>query len=379
MEYSLLSQFRKIFRAGFVRRVLYVLLPLVIAESLPLWVDSAHSWYVILYHAIWIWFVLAVVMSVNGILRSLSTLWLAKSTKRDRPMKGFIQVLQMVVTFVGGIVIVSILIGKSPLTLITGLGAFAAVLMLVFRDSILGFVSGVLLTENDMIRLGDWIEIPTNHVNGIVQDISLTIVKVRNWDNTIVTVPPYTLISGSFINWRGMQHSGGRRIMREITLMVDYIKPCTPAFLEKMKEFDEELGAFIASHEERNRDKKGLVDDSLNTNLGLLRAYLNIYLRKHPAVNTELLLMVRILPCTENGVPLQVYCFCRNKNWIEYESVQAGIMEHFLSVLSAFELHAYQNTSARDNIINGLLEGGYRVGDIHDLPWGIIKEKKEVS
>lgn len=368
-------------RTGVLRRLLLVAIPLLLAELLPVLFDNTHSWFPLLQHGVWIWFVVAVVIAINGVLGSLMAVWLTKASLHDRPVKGFVQIVQVLVGFVGAIVIVSILIGKSPLALITGLGAFAAVLMLVFKDSILGFVAGVLLAENDMIHIGDWIEIPSNQVNGVVQDVSLTIVKVRNWDNTIVTVPPYALISDSFINWRGMTHSEGRRITREITLMYDYIKPCTPIFLEKMKDFDSELAEFIIRKQEQaargldvdTHNPEGLVDGSIKTNAGLFRAYLSLYLRRQPEVNTDLLLMVRALPLTDSGLPLQLYCFSRNKVWAEYESIQAGIVEHLISVLPAFELHAYQNASSRENMINGLLEGGYGVGQIQDFPWGVIK------
>lgn len=364
-----------------VRRLLMVAVPLAVGVVLPWVVSEEHWWFALLQHVVWIWFVVSVVWAVNGVLRSVGAMWLSKSTMHDRPLKGIVQILQVLVAFIGVVVIVSILIGRSPLALITGLGAFAAVLMLVFKDSILGFVAGVLLAENDMIHLGDWIEMPSNHVNGVVQDVSLTIVKVRNWDNTIVTIPPYALISESFVNWRGMQHSGGRRITCGVTLMYDYVKPCTLDFLEQMKSFDADLATFITVKQrqaERGEEcdvhnPEGLVDGSIRTNAGLLRAYLAIYLRRHPAINTDLLLMVRTLPATENGLPLQLYCFSRNKVWPEYEAIQAGIMEHLLSVLPAFELYAYQNTSARDNVINGLLEGGYDVGRIRDLPWGVVR------
>lgn len=368
------------FRTEVLRRVLMVALPLAVAVCLPWLLGSNHGWYVLVQHAVWIWFVVAVVVAVNGVLRSLGTAWLSKSSMHDRPLKGMVQILQVLVAFIGVIVVVSILIGRSPLTLITGLGAFAAVLMLVFKDSILGFVAGVLLAENDMVHLGDWIEMPANGVNGVVTDVSLTIVKVRNWDNTIVTVPPYALISESFVNWRGMQHSGGRRITCGTTLITDYVKPCTDGFLEQMKGFDADLALFITAKQQQAvrgeeadvHNPEGLVDGSILTNAGLLRAYLLIYLRRHPALNAELLTMVRTLPATDNGLPLQLYCFTHHKGWAEYEAVKAGLMEHLLSVLPAFGLHAYQNASSRDNIINGLLEGGYAIGHIRDVPWGIV-------
>lgn len=368
------------FRTEVLRRVLLVALPLALGVAMPWLVNGVKWWTVLLQHAVWIWFVVAVVVAVNGVLRSVGTAWLSRSTMHDRPLKGMVQTLQVVVGLVGAVVVVSILIGRSPLTLITGLGAFAAVLMLVFKDSILGFVAGVLLAENDMVHLGDWIEMPSNRVNGVVQDVSLTIVKVRNWDNTIVTVPPYTLISESFTNWRGMQHSGGRRITCGVTLITDYIKPCTPRFLERMKGFDNGLSLFITAKQRQEAEgmeadvnnPEGLVDGSIRTNAGLLRAYLMMYLQRHPALNPELLTMVRTLPATDSGLPLQLYCFTHHKAWPQYEAVQAALMEHLLSVLPVFELHAYQNSSLRDNIINGFLEGGYEAERIHDLPWGIV-------
>ena len=181
---------------------------------------------------------------------------MSKEQLQNKPMKGFIQIFQVIFSCIAIIIIISILINKSPLNLITGLGAFAAVLMLIFKDTILGFVAGVLLSENDMIRIGDWIEMPQNNVNGIVTDITLNIVKIQNFDNTTVTIPPYSLVSGSFINWRGMTESGGRRIMREYTLKLDYIKPCTSEFLEKMKGFDVELSQFITIKQKQATEDK---------------------------------------------------------------------------------------------------------------------------
>ena len=197
-------------------------------------------------------------------------------------------------------------------------------------------------------------------------DISLTVIKVQNFDNTIVTVPPYSLVSGSFVNWRGMSDSGGRRIMREYTLKLDCIKPCTPEFLERMKAFDEELAQFIAEKQRQAAEGKvantenpdGLVNGTIETNLGLLRAYMALYLRRHPFVSRDLLLMVRTLPATENGLPVQIYCFSSDKNWPSYESIQAEIMEHFVAVLPAFELYAFQRTGARDVLLNGIAASG---------------------
>ena len=325
-----------------------------------------------------IYMIFALLLALNSSLLMLLDILSAKEKLKDRPMKGFIQIFRVVFYCVVVIVIISILINKSPLNLITGLGAFTAVLMLVFKDTILGLVAGVMISEDDMLRIGDWIEMPQNNINGTVTDISLDVVKVQNFDNTIVTVPPYSLVSGSFINWRGMSDSGGRRIMREYTLKLDYIKPCTPEFLEKMKAFDKELAQFITEKQKQAADGKvantdnpeGLVNGTIDTNLGLFRAYMVMYLRRHPFVSKELLLMVRTLPPVANGLPVQIYCFSSNKNWPSYESIQAEIMEHFVSVLPAFELYPFQNADARDMILSSYIESAkVDLSTLIGIPW----------
>ena len=210
-----------------------VIPPLIISALLPFAFDYRSTWFTVSEKITWIYFFIALLFSVNAVLNSVGNVLMNKEQLQNRPMKGFIQIFQVIFSCVAIIVIISILINKSPLNLITGLGAFAAVLMLIFKDTILGFVAGVLLSENDMVHIGDWIEMPQNNVNGVVMDITLNIVKVQNFDNTIVTIPPYSLVSGSFINWRGMTESGGRRIMREYALKLDYIQPCTPEFFRR--------------------------------------------------------------------------------------------------------------------------------------------------
>lgn len=366
-----------------IRKLSYILPPLIVSGLLPFAFENNTHLLGILERITWIWFVAALVWSANAVLSSVGKVILSKSQLHNRPMKGFIQIIQVLFSFLGVVVIVSILIGKSPFNLITGLGAFAAVLMLIFKDTILGFVGGVLLAKNDMVNIGDWIEMSSSSVNGVVIDVSLTVVKVRNFDNTIVTVPPYSLISGSFINWQGMKLSGGRRIMREYNLKLDYIKPCTPEFLDRLKTFDTELAHFINTKQQQAAEGKvvntenpeGLVNGTIDTNAGLLRAYMTIYLKRHPLINQELDLMVRTLAPTENGLPLQIYCFSSNKVWPSYESIQAEIMEHFVSVLPVFELYPFQSPSSRDYIINGLLKGGYAVEHINGVPWGTMHER----
>ena len=245
-------------------------------------------------------------------------------------MKGFIQVLQVLVFFVGGIVIIAILVNKSPATLFAGLGASAAILMLVFKDSILGFVAGIQLSAHDMLRPGDWITMPSANANGIVQEITLNTVKVQNFDNTISTIPPYNLVNSSFQNWRGMVESGGRRVMKSIYLDLNTIKFCTPEMLDT---FRKEI-PLLADYQP---DK-----DVVPTNSQVFRVYVERYLTSLPVVNQDLDLIISQLQSTEYGVPVQIYFFSRNKIWKEYERIQSDIFDHFFAMIPKFELKVYQ-------------------------------------
>lgn len=365
-----------------LKKLAWIIPPLIVGALLPFAFEGNPRWLDITEKITWIYFVIVLIISANGILSSIGKVLLNKKELHDKPMKGFIQIMQVMVSFIAVIVIVSILVGKSPWNLITGLGAFAAVLMLIFRDTLLGFVASVLLSENDMIHLGDWIEMPSNAINGIVTDISLNVVKVQNFDNTIVTIPPYSLISGSFINWRGMAESGGRRIMRSYEVSLDNIEPCTPEFLEAMKgkfpllkDYITKKQAEQAAGKVANTDNpEGLVNGTIETNAGLFRAYMTLYLQQHPFISRDLLLMVRTLAPTENGLPIQIYCFSANKNWPSYESIQAEIMEHFVSVLPEFGLYPFQNPTARDYINSSVLEAGKSADTLYGMPWHTFRQ-----
>lgn len=385
LKYKKINFLSSLIEYNVLRKLSAVIPPLIISALLPFAFDYHSIWFMVSEKITWIYFFIALLFSVNAILNSVGDVLMNKEQLQNRPLKGFIQIFQVIFSCIAIIAIISILINKSPLNLITGLGAFAAVLILIFKDTILGFVAGVLLSQNDMVHIGDWIEMPENSVNGVVQDISLNIVKVQNFDNTIVTIPPYSLVSGSFINWRGMAESGGRRIMREYALKLDYIQPCTPEFLEKMKKFDSDLAAFITAKQQQAAEGKvantdnpaGLVNGTIDTNVGLLRAYMTLYLKRHPFISRELLLMVRTLAPTANGLPVQIYCFSANKNWPSYESIQAEIMEHFVSVLPEFGLYPFQNSTARDYIISGMIEAGKDLSTIDGIPWHSILPKEE--
>ena len=277
-----------------------------------------------------LYIVYSLLLALNGILLMIMDVYDGKESVKDRPMKGFIQVLQVILFFVGGIVIIAIIMNKSPASLFAGLGASAAILMLVFKDTILGFVAGIQLSANDMVRPGDWITLPSSSANGIVQEITLNTVKIKNFDNTISTVPPYTLVSNSFQNWRGMSESGGRRVMKSIILDLNTLKFCTPEMLDAFRKDIPLLADY--------KPEEGMVP----TNSQVYRVYIERYLCSLPVVNQELDLIISQLQATEYGVPVQVYFFSRNKVWKEYERIQSDIFDHLLTMVPKFELKVYQ-------------------------------------
>lgn len=326
--------------------ILYILLPLAISNAgLLTFILRICMIYII---AVFLKF-------ISALLSALYHVYSEREQFRDRPLKGLLQTVQVILFFIGGIIIVSILIDKSPMVLLTGLGASAAVLMLVFKDSIMGFVSGIQLSANNMLKVGDWIEMPKYGADGTVIEVTLNTVKVRNWDNTITTIPPYALVSDSFQNWRGMQESGGRRIKRSIRIDMNSVKFCTPEMLVKyrkirlLKDYIEETEKVVEEYnKEHGIDNSVLVNGRRQTNLGVFRAYLTNYLRSLPAVNQDLTCMVRQLQPTEQGIPLELYFFSSIKAWIPYEGVQADVFDHVLAIIPEFDLHVFQNPTGED-------------------------------
>ena len=278
--------------------------------------------------AVYIVFVL--LLAINGFILVAMDIYNHREVSKNRSIKGFVQVLQVLAFFIGGIVIIAILVNKSPATLFAGLGASAAILMLVFKDTILGFVAGIQLSANDMLRPGDWITVPGSNANGIVQEITLNTVKIQNFDNTISTIPPYTLVNNSFQNWRGMVESGGRRVMKSIFLDLNTIKFCTPEMLDNMRKEIPLLADY--------KPDEGVTP----TNSQMFRIYVERYLTSLPVVNTDLDLIISQLQSTEYGVPIQIYFFSRNKVWKEYERIQSDIFDHFFAMIPLFELKVYQ-------------------------------------
>ena len=277
-----------------------------------------------------VYIIAAILFTINGLLLVMLDVYNARDKQKNRPMKGFVQVLQVLLFFIGGIVIIAVLVNKSPMTVFAGLGASAAVLMLVFKDSILGFVAGVQLSANDMLRIGDWIQLPNGVANGTVEEITLNTVKIRNWDETISTVPPYTLVNNSFQNWRGMQESGGRRVNKNIYLDMTTLKFCTPEDLDAIRKNVPLMADYQPAEGE------------VPTNSQLYRIYIERYLRSLPVVNQDMDLIISQKEPTTYGVPIQVYFFSRNKVWREYERIQSDIFDHLLAIVGKFDLKLYQ-------------------------------------
>lgn len=277
-----------------------------------------------------VYIIAAILFTINGLLLVMLDVYNARDKQKNRPMKGFVQVLQVLLFFIGGIVIIAVLVNKSPMTLFAGLGASAAVLMLVFKDSILGFVAGVQLSANDMLRIGDWIQLPNGVANGTVEEITLNTVKIRNWDETISTVPPYTLVNNSFQNWRGMQESGGRRVNKNIYLDMTTLKFCTPEDLDAIRKNVPLMADYQPAEGE------------VPTNSQLYRIYIERYLRSLPVVNQDMDLIISQKEPTTYGVLIQVYFFSRNKVWREYERIQSDIFDHLLAIVGKFDLKLYQ-------------------------------------
>ena len=275
-----------------------------------------------------VYIVIVTILIFNSLLMMFLDYYSHTDKSRNRPLKALVQAMQVVLVFVGGIVCIAVLIGKSPKSLLTGLGASAAVLMLVFKDSILGFVAGVQLLQNNMVKIGDWIQMPDSSANGTVEEITLNTVKVRNWDNTITMIPPYTLVSTAFKNWRGMQESGGRRADKMIYIDLNSLEVCS----EEMT--DDIVKSFPIM--------KDLQMEPQMTNIQIYRTYIETYLRQHPDVNTSLDIIVTQKEATAYGLPIEVYFFTKEKAWAEYERRQSNIFDHLMTIVPEFGLRLYQ-------------------------------------
>ncbi len=273
----------------------------------------------------------------------------------QKPIKGYVQIVKIALYCLGAVSILCVLFGKNPGFFLGGLGAFTAVIMLIFKDSILGFVAGIQLTRNDMVRIGDWIEMPKYNADGDVIDVSLNTVKVQNWDKTIATIPTYVLMTDSFRNWRGMSESGGRRIKRALYIDMNSIKFCTEQMLDRFAGFElirdyidrkkKEVAGYNVEH---HVDDSQLVNGRRLTNVGTFRAYVEAYLRNHPKVHQDMTFLIRQLAPTEHGLPLEIYVFSNDQVWAHYEAIQSDIFDHILAVVPQFDLRIFQTPSGMD-------------------------------
>ncbi len=299
--------------------------------------------------------VLVVLLVIDAVLNALHEIYRTLPISDGRNIKGYVQVVKIVFYFIGIIMIISIFSGETPKVLLGGLGAMAAVLMLVFKDTILGFVASIQLSANQMVNVGDWISMPDYNADGDVIDISLNTVKVQNWDKTIATIPTYALVSDSFNNWKGMEESGGRRIKRSINIDMKSVGFLDAEQIEKfrkyyvLKDYIEKKEREITEYNESlNLDEDTVTNGRKMTNLGTFRIYLENYLHNHPKIHQDMTFLVRHLQPSETGIPLEIYVFSKDQAWANYEGIQADIFDHILAIMPEFGLRVFQNPTGDD-------------------------------
>lgn len=299
--------------------------------------------------------VLTLALAINAALNTADTLYQRRPNAYLRPIKGYIQIIKIVVLLVATILMIATLVDRSPLILLSGIGAMAAVVLLIFQNTLLSLVASVQISTNDMVRVGDWIEMPQLDADGDVIDISLHTIKVQNWDKTITTIPTKRLISDSFINWRGMRESGGRRIKRSLYLDQNSIRFLSEDNCQSLQRFSLLAEYLRDKQSELNAWNAKLADQHLETinarritNIGTFRAYVELYLRHHPGVHQDLTLMVRQLAPSSAGLPLEIYCFTNTTVWVAYERIQSDIFDHLLAIIPEFGLRVFQSPSGID-------------------------------
>lgn len=317
------------------------------SAALALWMQRAADIYMLV----------AVLAAANAVLTAVVEIYETHEIARRFPIRVYIQVVRILLAATATIIAISILTGQSPLLLLSGLGAMTAILLLISKDSIQGLVAGVQLVANDMVRVGDWVEVPKYGADGDVIAITLPTVKIQNWDKTISTIPTYAFVADSFKNWRGMAESAGRRIKRSILLDITSIRFCDSELLARLRKIDllrdyvDSKAAEVADHNrERAVSESTPVNGRRLTNVGMFRQYLVSYLRAHPEVNRDLTLIVRHLQPTNHGLPLEVYAFSANKEWAAYEGIQSDIFDHVYAALPEFDLRAFQTPTGQDAI-----------------------------
>ncbi|HHR5900473.1 TPA: mechanosensitive ion channel family protein [Providencia alcalifaciens] len=336
-------------------RIAFIIQGIVVNIQSTLWLSSGSTPQMVLNVASQAWCLLFGLLTIYSILDiTLGILQRAAKTAH-LPLRGIFQSIKLIATVLISIMIIALLIGKSPLIILSGLGAMTAVMMLVFKDPIMGLVAGIQLSANNMVNIGDWLEMPKYGADGAVIDIGLTTVKVRNWDNTVTTIPTYALISDSFKNWKGMTESGGRRIKRSLRIDANSIHFLQP---EEIKNFekanllepylDQKVSEIQVYNSALPEDKATPLNQRRLTNIGTFRAYVEAYLRAHPQIHKNMTIMVRQLESDSNGIPIEIYAFTNTTVWLEYERIQSDIFDHIFSILPQFNLHIHQSPTGND-------------------------------
>lgn len=299
-------------------------------------------------------FAIIILLALNSLISAMGEIYFRSKYANRVNIKSYIQILKLIVNLLGIIVIIAFLLNKSPLYLLSGLGALTAVLMLIFKDTILSFVSSIQITSNNLFKVGDWVEAPQFGADGDVIDIALHTIKIQNWDKTISIIPTNKLVDSSFKNWKGMSESGGRRIKRAIHIDLNSIKFCDKQMIEKFRKIDiisDYLNDKSSEIESHNSSKK-VEDSDLNgralTNIGTYRVYVQNYLRKNSNLHQDMTFLVRQLSPTKDGLPLEIYVFSKNTDWIQYESIQSDIFDHLIASVGEFELSLFQNPTGND-------------------------------
>ena len=340
---------------GFVRRLSLLMPIIVVYMSADLILPAQAMTSELFKRLAMVFFVFAGVWMLDAILLAIREIYNKSDVSIRRPIRGYLDGIKIIAYAMAGIFIVSILTGKSPWGVLSILGGFTVVLMLVFKDTILGFVASIQLSGHDMVRVGDWIEMPKYGADGDVINVTIHTIKVRNWDKTITTIPTYSLVSDAFKNWRGMSESGGRRIKRALHIDMSSIKFCTDEMLERFRKFDlikhyitEKQKEIAIYNKEHTSNPEQLINGRRQTNIGVFRAYIIAYLKNHPKIHQSMTFLVRHLEPTQYGLPVQIYVFSNDQVWANYEAIQADVFDHLLAAVPEFDLRLFQNPSGYD-------------------------------
>ena len=335
----------------FFHRIAYI------TPAIVMYIFSAQfiGYELLLQRAAGVYAVIAAMLLLDALLNGFTDYYSSFEFYKSKPIKGFLQIFKIILICLGIIIIVATVVGESPWIIFTGIGAFSAVLLIIFKDPLLGLAAGIQIASDDMVRIGDWIEMPKYNADGDVVDISLQTVKVENFDHTITTIPAYALVSDSFKNWRNIQEIGGRRIKRSVYIDIGSIAFCDRDMLQGLRSIgllSEHLESRMREIKEYNEglgwDTEEIANGRRLTNIGLFRAFLQNYIRSNPGIHPDMVQIVRQLPPTEHGIPLEIYAFSKEVDWDLYEGVQADLFDYIIAIAPRFDLRIYQNPSGAD-------------------------------